>query len=140
MFADAQVHRLDVVPRPLVIPAPDTNAARSLWSALLDFANLCSVAHERDQADRAKEIVANAMRELRQSLGDRTSPRDWMSHEEASAYLGKSPDALYTLVKRRRINPANKKHGQKGESIFTREELDRFRTSAELARKARRKA
>ena len=68
MFADAQIHRLDVVPKPLVIPAPDdTNAARSLWSGLLDFANLCRAAHDRDLTDSAREIVANAMRELRQA-------------------------------------------------------------------------
>ncbi len=95
MFADAKVHRLDVVPRPLVIPAPDgTNVARSLWSALLDFANLCRAAHERDQAGRAEEVVANAMRELRQSLGDRRPVSDIIDLEEAAAICRMSPKTL----------------------------------------------
>jgi hypothetical protein len=140
MFPEARSHRLEVVPRPVVIPAPDDTAARSMWQALIDLANLCRDAHARDHTDRAREVVGSALRELRQALGDREQPRDWMTHSEAAEYLGKTRDALYTLVRRRRISPSNKKHGQKGESVFTREELDRFRTSVELSRKARRKS
>jgi hypothetical protein len=94
MFPEARSHRLEVVPRPVVIPAPDDTAARSMWQALIDLANLCRDAHARDHTDRAREVVGSALRELRQALGDRTPVSDIVDLEEAAAICRMSPKTL----------------------------------------------